>query len=918
MTTTRTGTKKTSSRSPTLARLSARSLAGPIGVSLTVHAAALAALLGVTLSVQTSSHSPPTAPTSAVLLPSFTDPSFEDESVAPPPLAPPEAPPPRPPDAGELERLDLLDESPGVATTIDDTRTSDLLQRLESVDAAARSAARANSGGGFSSARASRGRRVVYAVDGSGAMVSCLGFVLDELVRSVSKLSEGQEVAVVLFRRPPGESDAQFEWPLGEQPIAVRPDIAKRLASWAEGVTARGRSAPIEGLQRAMALEPDVVFFLTRGVERTAGQPWAGGPRAALDALDALDDVAVDGRPPAIKPVQFIDPDPTGVMAAIARTHDPDAEPESPRPYLLLELDELRAPASTPGAPDVEQDSTPPGVLTAARELSTLTAAGTDTRLLFGLQPERHRATVQRAVSRARVALRGLTSDDDPRVPLLLARCDILGRRAGLESDLEPTVAVLASHEPDRRDPSWHVFEFARRALLAQAYALLDDWSLASDWRQMARSLLETHGDDPLLDPALGVELSFLSYWMTTPNSHAERMGGLATDGAPFVIQGRHDPVAFRLAFEASAAWHLRQGRPEHAIRTLSEAADDERCCPFADRRALIDPFLAMLINGEIERGTLVEPALLAEATEAERDASRTSDAIELFDLAAGLDGPRRNEAERRAALLAARRAESEPAMRPDAGRRLLGVWTQEQGTDRGAALAAAALGFLRESPAYTSALRRVVTSEPMLTNPDGWRLELARAEFEASNVPAGFDAIDGIGTDSDRAGEAAALAAWAAARSLADSSDPDLAARALETQRRLGGSHAPIFRLALARHAERNDPHAAAEAYEELLTLASPPAPTRTLRLGLARARTAMSKPDAAIDALHPLLSLRAPPPSDPDAFWEAWAIALELMRAEGADTSAHLLRLRSIDAALGGTRWSARLEGVELDSTE
>ncbi|MFG0284182.1 MAG: hypothetical protein ACF8R7_07140, partial [Phycisphaerales bacterium JB039] len=101
------------------------------------------------------------------------------------------------------------------------------------------------------------------------------------------------------------------------------------------------------------------------------------------------------------------------------------------------------------------------------------------------------------------------------------------------------------------------------------------------------------------------------------------------------------------------------------------------------------------------------------------------------------------------------------------------------------------------------------------------------------------------------------------------------------------------------------------------------PGGPAR-VRLGLARARLLTADDAGAFqDLLELAESLDAPRgPGEPiraDAFWEAWALLLEIL--EGQNTMgersgairAHVLRLRAIDPALGGEPWRRRIEDVE-----
>ena len=202
-------------------------------------------------------------------------------------------------------------------------------------------------GASFAGVSASRARSVVYAVDASGAMVTSLPFVLDELRRSVSALAPDQSFAVVLFGRRPGEDadgPAVRTFPATGL-VAAGPALKAELFAWLEYVQARGASNPLDGLLAAIDRQPEVVFLLSRSIRRTDGREaagdWGPGREAILDELDRANPVrrSIFG-PPAravqVKCVQFLEEDPTGVMRAIARVHG-----GGPGSYRLLTESEL-------------------------------------------------------------------------------------------------------------------------------------------------------------------------------------------------------------------------------------------------------------------------------------------------------------------------------------------------------------------------------------------------------------------------------------------------------------------------------------------------------------------------------------------------------------------------------------------------
>lgn len=191
-------------------------------------------------------------------------------------------------------------------------------------------------GATFAGLGTKRARSVVYVVDASGAMVTNFKWIKDELQKSVAALSPAQRFQVVLFRDRTGTGESgAFE--------VFRPDDGaprllpatgsnkSALARWLALVEPAGRSNPLDGLRAGLDLRPDVMFVLSRGIRRTGGGPgeepagglWGRGPEAILTELDRLNPVLREGGPRmvAIKTIQFMEEDPTGIMRAIADRH---------------------------------------------------------------------------------------------------------------------------------------------------------------------------------------------------------------------------------------------------------------------------------------------------------------------------------------------------------------------------------------------------------------------------------------------------------------------------------------------------------------------------------------------------------------------------------------------------------------------
>lgn len=251
-------------------------------------------------------------------------------------------------------------------TTVDTTPTgnSNLAEVLANADAAASAAGASTTtasgaaaalehtptGAGVAfaglSAHGEQARTVVYVIDASGPMISSLSDVFAEVNRSVSALLPTQRFGVVLFRDA-GDSQrtVMFDPELREASARNR----ELLRRWLAGITATGRSNPMDGLRAALAFKPQVVFLLSRSITRTGGGVWDVGPQATLDELDRLNPVlppgpgGVKGRTTLIKTIQFQEPDTTGVMQKIAERHGGGGVKSADGPaYRVLKREELQ------------------------------------------------------------------------------------------------------------------------------------------------------------------------------------------------------------------------------------------------------------------------------------------------------------------------------------------------------------------------------------------------------------------------------------------------------------------------------------------------------------------------------------------------------------------------------------------------
>ena len=310
----------------------------PVVASLAVHAALLYTIERVRIEgpvrlVDAADEGVETVLVVASNLPTPAPLAAPEPSPPPPPAAPPPPPPPEPsPVTAPVAKAGLLAlfEAPAEQPPRDASLTTTPGPEITTLPQPRRDAApppapprQAAKAASFAGVAAQRASKLVYAIDAGGAMTSSLPYVKEELLRSVARLDDTQRFQVLVFRTPPGESEPRVDaFEPGGFAAADTPTVA-RLASWLERVQPRGRSQPLAGLRAALAQQPDLIFLLTRSIRRSgADSTWGEGIQATLTELDRLNPASGGGkRPTVIKALQFIDPDPTGMLQQIGASH---------------------------------------------------------------------------------------------------------------------------------------------------------------------------------------------------------------------------------------------------------------------------------------------------------------------------------------------------------------------------------------------------------------------------------------------------------------------------------------------------------------------------------------------------------------------------------------------------------------------
>lgn len=172
----------------------------------------------------------------------------------------------------------------------------------------------------FAGLQASNAQTIAYVVDASGSLIGTLPVVRRELEQSLRKLTPTQRFAVCFFQRntalePPSEGRAAGRL------VPATTAAVDAVMTWAEGIRPGGRSNPLAALERALALEPDVIFLLSADI--TGSGEFEIGRDELLRTLDRLNpiDPATGRRPTRIQCVQFLDADPLDTLRTIAERH---------------------------------------------------------------------------------------------------------------------------------------------------------------------------------------------------------------------------------------------------------------------------------------------------------------------------------------------------------------------------------------------------------------------------------------------------------------------------------------------------------------------------------------------------------------------------------------------------------------------
>jgi len=107
-------------------------------------------------------------------------------------------------------------------------------------------------------------RRIAYIIDASGSLLDSMPFVINEIKRSISKLSNRQSFTVIFFQ---GENVIEIP-PKGLK--KANSENKQRIIDWIDldsgNIVPKGRSTPVKAIKVALRYKPQLVFLLSDNI----------------------------------------------------------------------------------------------------------------------------------------------------------------------------------------------------------------------------------------------------------------------------------------------------------------------------------------------------------------------------------------------------------------------------------------------------------------------------------------------------------------------------------------------------------------------------------------------------------------------------------------------------------------------------
>jgi hypothetical protein len=155
--------------------------------------------------------------------------------------------------------------------------------------------------------------KIIYIVDASGSLIDTLPFVIKELKRSISELSDKQQFTVIFF-----QAGREVEVPPRGWKYAT-PENKTKVANWITleqgNIIPRGSTDPVAAIKLAMRYKPELVFILSDNI--------TGKGRYEVDRSDLMALLEQSNKDKKIKinTIQFLYPDPLKTLETISKAH---------------------------------------------------------------------------------------------------------------------------------------------------------------------------------------------------------------------------------------------------------------------------------------------------------------------------------------------------------------------------------------------------------------------------------------------------------------------------------------------------------------------------------------------------------------------------------------------------------------------
>jgi len=108
--------------------------------------------------------------------------------------------------------------------------------------------------------------KVVYVVDFSGSIIVAVDVLKRALKRSIGRLKPTQYFNVIVFYSSGGGQDERVRTESFKPQLEPADEVNRReFFRWIDRKAPEGRTEPLAAIRRALALEPDAVFFFSDG-----------------------------------------------------------------------------------------------------------------------------------------------------------------------------------------------------------------------------------------------------------------------------------------------------------------------------------------------------------------------------------------------------------------------------------------------------------------------------------------------------------------------------------------------------------------------------------------------------------------------------------------------------------------------------